>query len=78
MLASPGVSLDHVKVVATTTPLGSRRVANSWSWNPTGSGGSLARRPLKLIVLGGGGGGSPLQAPKDSADAGYQLPSLCF
>src|SRR5438034_4574840 len=64
MPAIAGVSDDQVNVVTTWLPLPSRRVAKSWSWKPTGSAGSVGRRPLNVIVLEGGGGGLLLQKPK--------------
>src|SRR5215468_4858111 len=52
-----GVSDDQVNVAVTVVLLiTSCSVANSWDWNPTGSGTSpTGSRPLKLSDLGCGG-----------------------
>src|ERR687892_721273 len=76
---TPGVSDVHVIVVGTAVPRGSNSVAKSWSWNATGSGGSLGTRPPKMKVSTGGGGGpsSPsLQAPNVAGAGPCHVPVL--
>src|SRR6185503_16955852 len=72
--ASAGVSVDHLIVVGTALPSPSSSVANSWSWNPTGSGGSPGARPVNRIVFAGGGGFT-LHEPKLAVAGPYQPPA---
>src|SRR5690349_21542920 len=77
MLASAGVSDVQLKVVVTVAPDRSTSVANSWSSNPTGSGGSLmGRRPLK--VMSNCGGPSLLQRPNVRRAGPNHLPVTAF
>src|SRR5512143_3679392 len=77
MLATAGVSDDHVTRVATVSPPLVITVAKSWSWNPTGSAGSFAARPLnrKAYRTGAAGPTPLLQAPKFAFAGGCQVPS---
>src|ERR1043165_9116222 len=63
-----GVSDDQVNVVGTVALLAVSSVANSWDWNPTGSGTSVVSRPLNVIRLGGGGAPAGLHWPNVLVD----------
>src|SRR5687768_5432716 len=73
MLAIAGVSDVHVTVVTIVPPDGFRTVAKIWSWNPTGSAGSLGVRPVNVMTLPPGvPPPDPLQAPNvDVAGASH-------
>src|SRR5262249_40750354 len=63
-----GVSDDQVNVVGTVALAAVSSVANSWDWNPTGSGTSVTSRPLKVIRLAGGGAPAGLHWPNVLVD----------